>query len=561
MSDSPRNETDAKLTSWLKSRVAGAGWWPRAAVFAGLAATGAAVVQAYALAAFFQRGIFDHAVWASLIPWLGLFGAALLTRVLAGWAKEECGIRASRRVRQSLRADLVDRVGALGPAWKTGQPSGALASLLLEQVDGLDGYVARYLPQQSLSALSPLVVLAAVFPLNWICGALLLGTAPLIPLFMILVGLGARAVQTRQLNALARLSGQFLDTLRGLATLQLLHAESRRGAALGQASERFRARTMEVLRLAFLSSTMLEFFSVLAIALTALYLGFTLLGQLDFGIVLTFQTALFVLLLAPDFYQPLRDLGTHYHARAEALASAERIKALWDAPVPSPGGTAAPPAGAPSIELRGVDFAYVPGVPVVSGVTFQLAPEETVAVTGPSGSGKSTLLRLIQGQVSPRAGSVLAGGVPLADLDLERWRARIGWMSQHPRLLADTLAGNLRVARCDAVDAELADALEFAGLGEWFAALPAGLDTRLGEGGRGLSGGQLRRLALARLRLRDASVLLLDEPTASLDDRTEELVLAGLAELKRGKTTVLVTHHPRPLLLADRVISLPGGQE
>jgi ATP-binding cassette subfamily C protein CydD len=440
-----------------------------------------------------------------------------------------------------------------------GQPSGALASLSVEQVDGLDAYVAKFLPQQTLSVLSPLLLLAVVFPINWICGALLLGTAPLIPLFMILVGLGARALQTKQLKAMSRLSAQFLDSLRGLTALKLLNAEGGRVEALAKASDAFRSRTMEVLRLAFLSSATLEFFSVLAIALAALYLGFTLLGQLDFGIPLTFETALFVLLLAPDFYQPLRELGTQYHAKAEALACAEQLRPVFEAPLPPAGGTVKPGNGAPSLRFREVDFAYVPEVPVLSGFNLDVGAGETVALSGPSGSGKTTVLRLLLGQLSPRRGSIETDGVALSELDLEAWRGGLGWMSQHPRLLSATLADNLRVARLDADERTLIEALEFAGLGDWYARLDRGLETALGEGGRLLSGGQLRRLALARVRLRDARLLLLDEPTASLDAGVETLVLDRLAELKGGRTVVLLSHHPRPLELADRVVALEGG--
>ncbi len=555
MKNSSRNEKD-QTGAWLRVRIRDAGVWPAVAIAAGLAATAAAVGQAFAVAAVFQGWIFDHRTWTELWGWAAALPVAAALRALAGWVKEEAGFRASRLVRQRLRTDLVDRIGVLGPAWKTTQPSGALAALVVEQVDGLDAYVAKFLPQQTLSTLSPLLLLAVVFPFNWICGVILLGTAPLIPLFMILVGLGARALQTKQLKSMARLSAQFLDSLRGLTALKLLNAHNARVQALGKASDDFRSRTMEVLRLAFLSSATLEFFSVLAIALTALYLGFTLLGQLDFGLPLTFQTALFVLLLAPDFYQPLRDLGTQYHARAEALACAERLKPVFDAPEPPRGGTVTPGTAAPSLRFTSVGFSYVPDVPVLSGFDLEVGGGETVAVTGPSGSGKTTLLRLLLRQLAPQAGTIDVDGVLIDDLDLEQWREGLGWMSQHPRLLAASLADNLRVARRDADDRDLVKALDFAGLGDWFASLRDGLETTLGEGGRLISGGQLRRLALARVRLRKARVLLLDEPTASLDAAVEDMVLERLNELKRGRTVVLLSHHPKPLRLADRVVDL-----
>jgi len=554
-----KQSPDAPLKAWLTGRVGDAGRWPTGALLAGVAVTLATVGQAWCLAAFFQGWIFDHRTFAELTPWWLGFPGFVVLRAAFGWAKEEAGLRASRLVRQKLRADLVDQVGRLGPAWKTTQPSGALASKLQEQVDGLDAYVARYLAQQKLAMIAPVVILAVVFPLNWVVGLILLLTLPLIPMFMILIGLGARAVQTQQLRSLSRMSGHFLDVLRGLTTLKLIDAHRRQADRIGRVSEDFRLRTMEVLRLAFLSSTMLEFFSVLAIALTALYLGFTLLGQINFGIALSFQTALFVLLLAPDFYQPLRDLGTLYHAQAEALACAGQLKPIFEAPRPSPaGGTRPAPTRAPALEGRNLRFAHVEGVPVLADLSFSVPAGGALAVTGPSGVGKTTLLRLLLGELSAQGGEVLVDGVPLGDYDLEAWKGRVGWMGQHPRLLADTLRENLRVADSAAGDGGLEAALEFAGLGPWFAGLPAGLDTRLGEGGRSVSGGQLRRLALARLKLRPASVLFLDEPTASLDEATQDGVLAALAELKKDKTLILLTHHEKPLALADRTLVLGG---
>lgn len=549
-------ESDTALKAWLAGRTRDAGLWPTGAWVLGLVGIVAAVGQAFVLSAFFYGWLFEHRSFGELAVWWVSLPLLVALRALAGWAKEEAGLRASRLVRQNLRRDLVDQIGRLGPAWKTGQAAGALSSRLLEQVDGLDAYVARYLAQQKLAMVGPLLIVVLVTPLNWICGLLLLLTAPLIPLFMILIGKGAAAVQTRQLRSLSRMSGHFLDVLRGLTSLKLLDAHRRQTDTVASVSDQFRQKTMTVLRLAFLSSTMLEFFSVLAIALTALYLGFTLLGHIDFGIVLTFQTALFVLLLAPDFYLPLRDLGTLYHARAEALACAGQLKPLFETPAPATGGTQIPGYAAPALSVRSLSFSHREGVPVLTNLNLEVAPGEAVAITGPSGVGKTTLLRLLLGELTPGAGDILVDETPLTRLDLELWKARIGWMGQHPRLMADTLRENLRVARLDATDDALVEALAFAGLGPWHRGLAQGLETPLGEGGRALSGGQARRMALARLWLRPATLLLLDEPTASLDEETQDGVLTGLAELKRGKTVILLTHHEKPLTLADRSFAL-----
>lgn len=555
-----KSSPDDDLKGWLKAQVQVAGGWPRVALGAGLAITLTIIAQAFVLASFFQGWIFDHKPFSELWGWWVALAPIVLVRAAAGWLKEEAGIRASALVRKDLRARLVDHIGRLGTAWKTGQPAGAVASKMQEQVDGLDAYVARYLPQQKLAMMAPLVILAIVFPFNWICGLILLLTAPLIPMFMIIIGLGAQAVQTKQLRSLGRMSGHFLDVLRGLPTLRLLGAEIRQTEQVKRVSEDFRVKTMEVLRLAFLSSTMLEFFSVLAIALTALYLGFTLLTVLNFGIPLTFQIALFVLLLAPDFYQPLRDLGALYHAQAEALACGGQLRPLLESkPLSVVGGSTEPENREPAVVLESVSFRHVPEVPILTGLNFTLTRAEFVAVTGPSGAGKTTLLRLILGELVPQEGSIQIGTVPLSELNQEKWKAQIGWMSQHPRLIADTLRENLRISRLDASDDDLREALRFADLETWFQKLPQGLDTLLGEGGRPVSGGQLRRLALARLALRPSKLLLLDEPTSSLDDKTQDVVLAGLKDLRPGRTGLLLTHHEKPLHLVDRVLTLDRG--
>lgn len=494
--------------------------------------------------------------WLLMLP-------CFAVRALAGWAREEAGMRMSLAVRHSVRQSLLDTLHRLGPAWMVRQQAGSLSTLLMEQVEALDGYFARYRPQQWMAMLTPLMILAVVAPLSWVAMLILLVTAPLIPVFMILVGWGARQRQTEQLQVLQRMGGHFLDLIRGLPTLQLFNAHHRMVGEVAQVADAFRQRTMSVLRLAFLSGAVLEFFGSVAIALTAVYFGLSLLGMLNFGLygqVLDLRLALFVLLLAPEFYLPLRELGTHYHARAEALAAAGELMPVFKAASPQPeGGTLQLSATPPALQLEDVTFAHREGEPVLTSCSLQVAPGEVVAIQGPSGGGKTTLLRLLLGQLRAGNGRVLIGGHPIDTLDLAPWRERVAWMGQHPRLMADTLAANLRVAHADATDADLTQALTFAGLESWFATLPEGLATRLGEGGRPMSGGQLRRLALARVRLRRADVLLLDEPTASLDPDTEAAIVARIAELAQGKTTVLLTHRPAPLRLADRVYHLSHG--
>ncbi|MEQ4617248.1 MAG: thiol reductant ABC exporter subunit CydD [Corticimicrobacter sp.] len=585
MSGGPARDRTKQAQRWLRSCVqaGNAGAWNGIAILAGAIQTLAAIAQAGILAWLLHGLIILRLPWAELAAAWYAWPASIAVRALAGVVREYAGQRVSARIRQHVRTQLLARLHQLGPAWREQQQSGALSNLLLEQTDALDGYFARYRPQQWLAVVAPVLILLAVLPRSWAAAAILLLTAPLIPVFMILVGWGAQARQTRQFMALKRMSGYFLDVLRGLPTLRLLDAHGRQAERIARTAEDFRIRTMSVLRLAFLSGTVLEFFSSVAIALTAVYLGFSLLGHLDFGYyghAPDLQLAFFILLLAPEYYQPLRDLGTHYHARAEALAAAEALQEVLpgEPTVPEAGNTSltapadlaaphatrparqvggmVPPSGAPSLQLDNLSFAYRPGEPVLAHLDLQVEPGAAIAIVGPSGGGKSTLLRLLSGQLAPDAGRIEINGVALSAIDLPAWRERIGWMGQHPAVLATSLAENLRVARHDASESALTEALAFAGLADWHASLPAGLDTQLGEGGRRLSGGQVRRLALARLALRPAELLLLDEPTASLDEDTEQLIVERLQLLRQGRTLVLLTHRRAPLACVDSVYRL-----
>lgn len=557
------SQADAAAARWLRQQARLGGAWARLAVAAGLVQALAVVGQAAALAWMLHALVIQHlGPWAHP-GWLAALAVCFVLRALAGVVREEAGQRASARIREHMRAALLDHLYRLGPAWRDTRQAGSLASILLEQVEALEGFFARYRPQQLLAGLVPLVFVLAVLPYSWAAAAILILTAPLIPVFMILVGWGARARQTRQMQALQRMSGYFLDALRGLPTLRVLGAQDRQAQAVERMGEDFRVRTMSVLRLAFLSGTVLEFFASVAIALTAVYLGFSLLGYLDFGFyghAPELSLAFFILLLAPEFYQPLRDLGTHYHARAEALAASRDLLALMREPEVGPaGGAWRCDTPAPALALAGVHFRYRDGEPVLQGCDLRVPAGRMLAIVGASGSGKTTILRLLLGQLAPQAGQVLVEGRSLADADLAAWREGVGWMSQHPQLLSASLADNLRVARLHASDDELVEALGFAGLGAWFETLPQGLATALGEGARLLSGGQLRRLALARVWLRPAGLLLLDEPTASLDAQTEDFVVRSLGRLRQGRTVVMLSHRQAPLALADEVLELRDG--
>lgn len=557
--------------AWLNAHGQGARRSIRFAVVLGVLQALATIAQMHALALALHAAVMAHTLAAAPAWVLWAIPLCVVARALLGLGRDECALRAGQSARRGLRARLLDAAYAGGPLWSGRMAGGALSSVVNDQVDAVDGYFARYRPQRLLAGIVPVLILLAVLPHSWMAALILLGTAPLIPLFMVMVGWRTRAEQSRQMLAMQRLGGTFLDLVRGMTTLRLFDARERALNELAVLGDAFRDRTMRVLRLAFLNGTVLEFFTSVAIALTAVYLGFSLLGYLKFGFYAddaSLRSALFILLLAPEFYQPLRELGVHYHARAEALAAAMAIRGVLeslpdDAAYETAGDGACLPTNAAGVATLGFDrvcLAYTAGTPAITDLSLTLREGDCVALVGPSGGGKSSLLRLAAGIVLPTSGTVFVDGRNMTALDRHAWREQIGWMDQSPPLLAASLADNLRAARIDAATAEVWSALDFCGLKSWAEALPQGLDTVLGEGGRHLSGGQLRRLALARLVLRRPRLILLDEPTASLDTAAEGFVVDRLAKLRAGCTTLLVTHRPAPLVLANRVLELSGGR-
>jgi ATP-binding cassette subfamily C protein CydCD len=487
-------------------------------------------------------------------------------KALTAWGREMAGFQAGAAVRGRIRKDLTAHLMAVGPVGLNPLPTGRLVSSVLEQVEAVQNFAARYIPQLALAALLPLVMLAFIFPISWATGALLLFTAPLIPLFMILVGMGAESISQRHFQAMARMSAHFLDVLRGLPTLKLFGRSKAEAAKVQAVSRQYRRRTMAVLRVAFLSSAVLEFFSAIAIALVAVYLGMYYLGYLDFGDYgrhIDFMSGFFILLMAPDFFLPLRELGTHYHAKADAVGAADEILKIFDLPPAvlqtMPVRTA---AGEPAtIQFESVSVHYgVPARAGVDAVSLTFKHGERIAVVGASGAGKSTLIHLLLGFIQPNEGRILIDGVPLSKLSQKHWRRRTAWIGQHPMLFSGSVRENIGLARPDAGDDAIETAALNAGVIEFTAKKESGLLTEVGEQGKHLSMGQAQRVALARAFFKDAPLLLLDEPTASLDIRTEAQVLAELDRWSRGRTLFMATHRPAPLALADRILILDKGR-
>ncbi|WP_338780961.1 thiol reductant ABC exporter subunit CydD [Streptomyces sp. DG1A-41] len=520
-----------------------------------LGAIGAGLVIAQAmLIAEVVVGAFQHRTAVSELgtPLL-LLAAVAVGRALVGWLTELAAHRASAAVKSELRGRLLEHAAQLGPGWLSGQRTGSLVALATRGVDALDDYFSRYLPQLGLAVVVPVAVLARIVTEDWVSAAIIVGTLPLIPVFMVLIGWATQSRMDRQWRLLSRLSGHFLDVVAGLPTLKVFGRAKAQAESIRRITGEYRQATMRTLRIAFISSFALELLATISVALVAVTIGMRLVhGEMDLYI------GLVILILAPEAYLPLRQVGAQYHAAAEGLAAAEEIFEVLETPVPA-SGSGAVPAGA--LALEGVTVRY-PGrsADAVSDVSFTVEPGETVALVGPSGAGKSTLLHVLLGFVPPAEGRVRVGGVDLADVDLEQWRSRIAWVPQRPHLYAGTIAENVRLARPDADDDAVRQALRDAGALEFVDALPEGVDTVLGEDGAGLSAGQRQRLALARAFLADRPVLLLDEPTAALDGATEAEVVAAVRRLAAGRTVLLVVHRPALLGVAGRVVRLAEAE-
>ena len=511
------------------------------------------VAQAWLLATAVSGAFIDHKGLAQLKLPVTLLFLAVLARALVGWLSERMADRASARAKSELRQALMERVARLGPSGLDRQRSGGLTVLATSGIDALDAYFARYLPQVFLAVIVPVTVIIVALGADWISAVIIAVTVPLIPLFMGLVGQTTKVKMGRQARHLQRLAGHFLDVVAGLPTLKVFGRAKAQAQAIADMTDQYRVATMDTLKVAFLSSLILELLATISVALVAVAVGLRLLGGH-----LGFSTALFVLILAPEAYLPLRLLGTNFHASAEGMKAADDVFAVLEQPVPDRGHSTDVPDMARSVlRIEGLEVVY-PGrqVPALRLPSLRIEPGEVVAVCGPSGCGKSTLLSVLLCLTTASAGSVRIGEMDLAELDPELWRAQVSWVPQRPHLFARTIAENVRLSRPDASDRDVRAAIARVGLSQVVERLPQGLATVLGTGGAGLSTGERQRVALARAFLRDAPVLLLDEPTANLDGQTEEAVLAAVRTLMVGRTVIIAAHRPSLLSLADRVISL-----
>lgn len=535
-----------ELTRWLKQQSVISRRWLMMSRLLGVASGVLIVAQAWILAKILNHMIMENIPREALLLPFTLLVLIFVLRSWVVWLRERVGFHAGVHIRFEIRRQVLDRLQQAGPAWIQGKPAGSWATLILEQIDDMHDFYARYLPQMALATSVPLLIVVTLFPINWAAALILLLTAPLIPVFMAMVGMGAADANRRNFKALARLSGHFLDRLRGMETLRIFDRGAAETENIRQASQDFRSRTMEVLRMAFLSSGVLEFFTSLSIALVAVYFGFSYLGEFNFGHYgtgVTLFAGFLALILAPEFFQPLRDLGTFYHAKAQAIGAADSLKTFMEAPLahPQQGNSVLNPAEAVNITADNLILKSPEGTVLAGPLNFTLSAGERVVLVGKSGSGKSSLLNVLSGFL-PYDGSLRVNGVELCDLEPESWRRLISWVGQNPQLPGATLRENILLARPDASAAELQAVVDKAWVSEFLPLLPQGLDTPPGDQGTRLSVGQAQRVAVARALLNRCQLLMLDEPAASLDAQSEQRVMQALDDASRHQTTLMVTH-------------------
>lgn len=557
-SDSSANDALSLAKSWLSGQTARVRRPLAASVVISLLDGLLLIAQSWLLARIMAAVVIDghglNGVWLGLWAVLAVLGA----RAVLSPLMDVTAFEAAARVKHAARLRLYRHLQNLGPVWANGQRSGDIAHTLTDAVESLDSYYAGYLPQMARTVFLPLAILAFILPSDWVSGLVLMLTAPLIPVFMIFIGRGTERLNQRQWRRLALMSAYFLDAIEGLTTLKLFGASRREADMVARMSEGYRQHTMRVLRLAFVSSLVLEFLATVSIAMVAVFIGFRLYyGQMDF------LPGLFVLILAPEFYQPLRNMGTQYHARMEAIGAAERIVELFASEPPvaadSTGGQAAP-ARVQQIVFEQVGFGYEEHTRVISQLDLSLQRGQRLALVGPSGAGKTTISRLLLGFLSPDAGRIRINDMVLEALDSQDWLSHIAWLGQNPTLFHGSIADNIRLGAPEADEAAVRRAARLANADDFITALPAGYDTRVGDRGQGLSGGEIQRIALARAFARQADVVILDEASASLDPDTEALITEAVERLAQDRLMLVIAHRLDTVRRADAIAVLDQGR-
>ncbi|KEI34666.1 transport ATP-binding protein CydD [Francisella sp. W12-1067] len=566
MQSSEVSKQDKKSArKWLNEISLPAKLWIQLTVIVSFVSGLLLIGQLYLLAhisydAYLQKQSFDQLkMYFFAIIIIVIFRASL------SWLREIVSYKAAVIVKKQLREDIMTHINKLGPIGISQTSNANIISSAMEQVEGLTGFLTKFLPQVTLSGLLPLAILAFVFPQSFVAGIILLICAPLIPLFMIIVGLGAESESQKHFKSLTRMSLTFLDTLKGLTTLKLFNKSKSQSDKIFQASDNYRIRTMKVLKIAFLSSAVLELFAAASIALVAIYLG---MGFINAGAGnniwwslhnLNLQGALFILLLAPEFFMPLRELSTHYHAKAEAVGAAIEIAKIFDMQPHSQTKDIELVDTIKTIDIQNLTVKYGERI-AINNISLEIQNKQKIAIVGASGAGKTTLINTILGFIGYQGNIIINDSIELKEIQEKSWLRNISWLGQNASLFKGSIKDNLTLANNIASDKGLAKIIEQASLSNFIQSLPNKLDTQIGEQNFGISGGQAQRLALARAYLKPHNLLILDEPTASLDKDTETKVIESLKSNWHDKTVIMLTHKLSFLECVDQIYVLDNGK-
>lgn len=514
------------------------------------------LVQAFLLSRIITRAFLEAAPLSDLTIWFGFLAVIVVLRALLSAVSHHAAAQIAIQVKSDLRRRLMRHLIALGPAYARDERTGELANAATEGVEALDAWFRDYLPGLFVALLVPLVILFVVFPIDLLTFIVLLLTAPLIPFFMALIGMAVGRIAQAKYRSMGRMSAHFLDVMQGLTTLKLFNRSRRQVEIIARITGDFRETTMGVLRYAFMSAFALELLATLSVAIVAVEIGLRLLAG-----TIGFEQAMFLLVIAPEYYLPLRTLGAKFHAGTEGAGAADRIFQVLETPLPSrPTIAEALPVGG-DIVLHDISVRYRDGQSTaLDALNLTLKHGEVVALVGESGSGKTTIANLLLRFIDPTDGTITVDDVDLRQLDPDEWRTQIAWVSQQPYLFNTTIADNIRLARTDATQADVEQAARDAGAHDFIQGMPQGYETPVGERGANLSGGQAQRVALARAFLKDAPILILDEATANLDPETEAVIDSALDRLLPGRTTLIIAHRLNTVFKADRIVVMASGR-
>ena len=589
MSETSLKNDKKQARSWLNQIAKPAKNWVKLTVLVSFISGLLLIAQLYLLAHISYDAYIKSSSLAELYIYFIIILLIVLLRAGLSWLREIVSYKAAIIVKKQLREDIIAHINRLGPIKANQTSSANLITSATEQVEALTGFLTKFLPQITLSGLLPIAILAFIFPQSIVAGVILLICAPLIPIFMIIIGLSAESESQKHFKELARMSLTFLDTLKGLTTLKLFNKSKSQGTKIYEASDTFRIRTMKVLKIAFLSSAILEFFSAASIALVAIYLG---MGFINTGAGnniwwsfdnLTLQGGLFILLLAPEFFMPLRELSTHYHAKADAVGAALEIAKIFEIE-PSTDASIDFKGNINQINIKNLTVTYG-DTKALNDVSFTIENQQKIAIVGASGAGKTTLINTLLGFIEydgniaisyscvdwninksantkryPRLDSEVTDSLELKDITEKSWLKNISWLGQNASLFKGSIKDNLLLAKPNASDEELYNAISQANLSNFINSLPNKFETQIGEQNIGLSGGQAQRLALARAYIKPHDLLILDEPTASLDKDSETIVMDSLKSTWENKTVIMLTHKLSFLECVDKIIVLADGQ-